>query len=62
MMLLDKERLEFLEEAFSEHPKGIILLDFVKLMKESIPYREADKYDFIYGLCRLFEEIDINGD
>jgi len=38
MMNLDKDLLENLEEAFSEHPKGILLPDFVKLMKRHIPH------------------------
>lgn len=27
-----------------------------------IELHSQDYYDFLYGLCRLFEEIDINGD
>lgn len=62
MMNLDKDLLENLEEAFSEHPKGILLIDFIKLMKRHIPHWEHEKYDLVHGLCKLFKEIDINGD
>lgn len=62
MMNLDWDLLENLEEAFSEHPKGILLQNFVKLMKVHIPHKEHEKYDLVHGLCKLFKEIDINGD
>ena len=62
MMHLDKEKLESLEEAFSEHPRGILLDDFVKLMIDTSPHTEAEKYDLVWGLIKLFREIDINGD
>ena len=58
MMNLDKDLLENLEEAFSEHPKGILLVDFIKLMKKHIPHKEHEKYDLVHGLCKLFKEID----
>jgi hypothetical protein len=51
-----------LEESFSKHPKGILLEQFVKLMKTHIPHKEHEKYDLVHGLCKLFKEIDINGD
>ena len=62
MMNLDRDLLENLEEAFSEHPKGILLPNFIWLMKTHIPHKEHEKYDLVHGLCKLFKEIDINGD
>lgn len=62
MMHLDKDQLETLEEAFSQHPNGILLPNFVWLMKDQTPHKEYEKYDLVYGLCWLFDEIDINGD
>lgn len=31
-------------------------------MKAAIDHKEEDKYDLVYGLLKLFNEIDINGD
>ena len=31
-------------------------------MKCAIDYEEDEKYDLVHGLCKLFDEIDINGD
>lgn len=31
-------------------------------MKVVVPYSPAEEYDFVNGLCILFEEVDINGD
>ena len=30
-------------------------------MKVVVPYSPAEEYDFVNGLCILFEEVDING-
>jgi len=71
MMMLDKEKLEALEEEFSEHPEGIELHNFVlyfpfsnypSIMKSAVHHREDEEYDLVHGLLKLFEEIDINGD
>jgi hypothetical protein len=62
MMMLDKEKLEALEEEFSEHPDGIELSNFVLLMKSVMSHRADEKHDLVHGLCKLFAEIDINGD
>jgi hypothetical protein len=75
MMMLDKEKLEALEEEFAEHPEGIELTNFVwyknkanyanylcRLMKCAMNHFPEEKYDLVHGLCRLFAEIDINGD
>eukprot|EP00350_Pseudokeronopsis_sp_OXSARD2_P001409 CAMPEP_0170562870 /NCGR_PEP_ID=MMETSP0211-20121228/62973_1 /TAXON_ID=311385 /ORGANISM="Pseudokeronopsis sp., Strain OXSARD2" /LENGTH=50 /DNA_ID=CAMNT_0010880357 /DNA_START=87 /DNA_END=235 /DNA_ORIENTATION=- len=45
MMLLDKKKLEALEEEFQLHPDGIKLANFVWLMKAAITHRQEDRYD-----------------
>lgn len=62
MMMLDKKKLEALEEEFSQHPDGIKLGNFVWLLKATVSHSEKEKFDLVYGLMRLFAEIDINGD
>ena len=60
--MLDKEKLEALEEEFAEHPEGLELDNFVWLMKSAMQHSEEEEYDLVHGLCKLFNEIDINGD
>lgn len=62
MTLLDRDKLEELEEEFEQHPDGIELINFVWLMKSALSVPKEDHYDLIYGLCRIFSDIDINGD
>lgn len=62
MMMLDKERLEALEEEFNEHPDGIELHNFIWLMKCAMTVSPEEKADLVLGLYYLFQEIDINGD
>ena len=62
MTMLDKDKLEELEEEFEQHPDGIELVNFVWLMKSALKVDKNDEYDLIYGLWRLFSDIDINGD
>ncbi len=62
MMMLDKEKLEALEEEFAEHPEGLELDKFVWLMKSAMYHTLEEEYDLVHGLCKLFNEIDINGD
>ena len=62
MMLLDNERLAALEDEFNEHPEGIMINDFIKLMESAINYPSEEKVDLVYGLIKLFNDIDINGD
>ena len=61
-MMLDKQKLEALEEEFAHKPDGIKLGNFVWLMKAAVTHSEEEKFDLVYGLQRLFAEIDINGD
>ena len=62
MMLLDNDRLAALEDEFNEHPRGIKLVNFVWLMESAIDYPPEEKIDLVYGLVKLFQDIDINGD
>lgn len=62
MMMLDKERLEALEEEFNEHPDGIELHNFIWLMKCAIVVEPEERVDLVLGLYYLFQDIDINGD
>lgn len=62
MMLLDNDRLAALEDEFNEHPLGIEMANFVWLMECAINYPPEEKVDLVYGLVRLFKDIDINGD
>jgi hypothetical protein len=62
MMMLDKKKLEALEEEFQQHPDGIMMANFVWLMKVVISHSPEEKFDLVYGLQKLFAEIDINGD
>ena len=50
MMMLDREKLEALEEEFQLHPEGIKMGNFVWLMKAAISHDENLKYDLVYGL------------
>ena len=45
------------------HEDGLTLHEFVELMKMVVPYNhQFEEYDFVNGLCILFNEVDINGD
>ena len=50
MMMLDREKLEALEEEFLEHPDGIELPNFVWLMKCAMSVDVKDKAELILGL------------
>jgi WD40 repeat protein len=65
MMLLDISKLNKLEEKFKEHKDGIEKDEFIKLMKKELPTNpddSADELNLVYGLYKLFLEIDFNGD
>ena len=59
MMMLDKEKLEALEEEFNDHPDGIELHNFVWLMKCAMSVAPEEKAELVLGLYYLFQEIDI---
>lgn len=62
MMLLDISKLNKLENKFKEHKDGIERLEFIKLMKNELPHNPDDEINLVYGLYKLFLEIDFNGD
>jgi WD40 repeat protein len=65
MMLLDISKLNKLEEKFKEHKDGLEKDMFIKLMKKELPTNPDDMTDdlnLVYGLYKLFLEIDFNGD
>jgi WD40 repeat protein len=62
MMLLDISKLNKLESKFNEHKEGIEKMDFIKLMKNELPHNPDDEINLVYGLYKLFLEIDFNGD
>jgi WD40 repeat protein len=65
MMLLDISKLNKLEEKFTVFKDGIVLHEFIKLMKKELPTNPDDPTDelnLVYGLYKLFLEIDFNGD
>jgi hypothetical protein len=51
MMMLDREKLEALEEEFNDYPDGIELPNFVLLMKCAMSVNVDDKAELILGLC-----------
>lgn len=62
MTLLDQNKLHFLEKNFTAFSQGVNLLQFIKLMIKVIQVLPEDRFEFIYGLRKLFLDIDINGD
>lgn len=62
MMLLDNERLAALEDEFNEHPAGITMSAFIALMESAIHYPAHERLDLVFGLSKLFNDIDMNGD
>ena len=62
MMLLDISKLNRLEGEFKNHAEGIIKLNFISLMVKELPHDDSDTLNLVYGLYKLFLEIDFNGD
>jgi Ca2+-binding EF-hand superfamily protein len=60
--LLDNDKLNMLEETFTKHEKGLSLIEFVRLMMQSILCMKDEEVDLIFGIIKLFKDIDINGD
>ena len=59
---LDNSRLPALESAFSTHPNGLPVEDFVLLVESALEVKDTDTMNVVRALFRLFSEIDINGD
>ena len=65
MMLIDLKKINKIEERFQSFPDGLDRLTFIKLLKSELPTNPSDPYDdvnMIYGLYKLFCEIDLSGD
>ncbi len=62
MMLLDKNKLKKLEEEFKHHPGGIKKIDFINIMLNELGSDYEDRINLVYGIYKLFLEIDFNGD
>jgi hypothetical protein len=62
MMLLDISKLNRLEGEFSLHKDGIEKQNFIELMVKELRHEDSDKLNLVYGLYKLFLEIDFNGD
>ena len=62
MMLLDKNKLKKLEEEFKHHPGGIKKLEFINIMLNELGNHYEDRINLVYGIYKLFLEIDFNGD
>lgn len=65
MMLIDLKKINKIEEKFKNFPDGLDRLTFIKLLKAELPTNASDPYDdvnMIYGLYKLFCEIDLSGD
>lgn len=61
-MLLDNDKLAMLEETFISKKEGLNIIEFVKLIMNSIYCRKEEEVDLVFGLVKLFKDIDINGD
>lgn len=65
-MLLDNDKLSMLEESFTaekeKEMEGLNITQFVKLLMNSIHCRKEEEVDLVFGLVKLFKDIDINGD
>ena len=62
MMLLDNEKLSTLEKVFTKYEDGLSISKFISLIISSIYHPPEERIDLVYGLVRLFKDIDINGD
>ena len=62
MMLLDKNKLKKLEEQFKQVDDGLEKLNFIKIMMSLLESDDNDKINLVYGIYKLFLEIDFNGD
>ena len=65
MMLIDIKKINKIEERFLQTPDGLDRLTFIKLLRQELPTNPSDPYDeinMVYGLYKLFCEIDLSGD
>ena len=65
MMLLDLNRINKLAEFYKDYPDGIEKVIFIEFLKKELPcdYNDPmDETNLVYGLYKLFCEVDFNGD
>ena len=65
MMLLDLSRINKLAEFYKDYPDGIEKVIFIEFLKKELPcdYNDPmDETNLVYGLYKLFCEVDFNGD
>ncbi len=62
MMLLDKIKLNKLEKEFKDHEDGLEKLTFINIMLNELGKDYEDRINLVYGIYKLFLEVDFNGD
>lgn len=62
MMLLDKIKLNKLEKEFKNHEEGLEKSNFINIMLNELGKDYEDRINLVYGIYKLFLEIDFNGD
>ena len=62
MSRLSRKRLKRLQAIWEEHPEGLEMADYIKLMLTEVPCSKEEKLELIHGLIKLFQQVDINGD
>ena len=65
MSLLDLNRINKLNEFYKDYPDGIEKVAFIEFLKKHLPcdYNDPmDETNLVYGLYKLFCEVDFNGD
>ena len=59
---MSRKRLKRLQAIWEEHPDGLEMADYIKLMLTEVPCSKEEKLELIHGLIKLFQQVDINGD
>ena len=65
MSLLDLNRINKLNEFYKDYPDGIEKVAFIEFLKKHLPcdYNDPmDETNLVYGIYKLFCEVDFNGD
>ena len=65
MSLLDLNRINKLNDFYKDYPDGIEKVLFIEFLKKELPcdYNDPmDETNLVYGLYKLFCEVDFNGD
>ena len=65
MSLLDLNRINKLNDFYKDYPDGIEKVIFIEFLKKHLPcdYNDPmDETNLVYGLYKLFCEVDFNGD